>query len=273
MEREEEYQLVANFQTSTDAHERDRLFAELYEAHKGLIYKEARSLLAERNLSLNPDTIVIPYGQEGLFIALGRFNPDYGNRLMTYARWYVRKALTEGLEDLGLIPPINTLEGARYRAVGEAASTLRRQNQEQPTREEIAAWVRSEKGLPLTDQDVAMYSRQRTVSLNEVVEEEYSTNRQQWRPDVTVAAADERAYLQQTLRKATRGRPERVYKALCYRWGFTPDHETRSLNEAGRLFGFSSELLRQEERLAFRRMRNLLQRDRRRAGLDERRRS
>lgn len=99
LSRNEEEGLTARLKTRPSADDRDRLIT------SNLRYVVAIAM-RYRNCGL-PLEDLINEGNIGLIEAVSRYNPDRGTRFLTYATWWIRKAILGALTRQGLIriPP------------------------------------------------------------------------------------------------------------------------------------------------------------------------
>ncbi len=241
--REQELALIRQYQHGTKR-ERDDAFNELSKAHEAFLYQEALTLIGQTSARRRPQARqLMPYGQEGLFIALERFRPELGHRLLTYASAYIRKHMQEGLVELGAW---NTLDPQANNVI-RARQTLQQQGY-YPTNKEIADWL-GEHGKTVSPARVAR-TRWSPLSLDELLKRERFEEERlahEDTPETILQRKEDENYLRATFLDITARLPDWVRPALLYRWGAL-DGEEHSLEAAGKPFGRTREAVRIYER-------------------------
>lgn len=239
---------------------RDDAFLELYTSNEGILFKHAWQVIRARDLRIAAEELVIPWGQQGLYDGIRRFDATKGVQLMTYAVSWVRNSMHKGLIEMGLASK-HSHDVRHRKLIGEATHELRQELEREPTPDEIAGWIRETKGLSYTARKVERYRTRRVISLEHEVSEGLTIGdllEGDGSPERPFLRRELRQELPKIIREATRTAPLWVYEALCYRWGLSPHESAHTLQEAGDLVGRSRERVRQEEEKAFSRARRML---------------
>jgi RNA polymerase primary sigma factor len=122
-----------------------------------LVVSIAKRYLRAAGHHLTLDDLV-SFGCRGLLIAVDRFDPTKSRKLSTYATWWIRQAISRGIDEGRVIDlPVHVHE--RLFQLARARAALRQQLQREPTPDELAAsmgWpLRRVAGLLANTQDVA----------------------------------------------------------------------------------------------------------------------
>ncbi len=226
-----------------------------------LAYEEAKKALAAGNLGLVvliakryargvlPFADLIQEGNLGLMKAAERFEPSFGFRFTTYAKWWIRDAITQALAEhsgaFGL--PARTLrQMSKLRA---ASNALAHRLHRPPTMEEIAG----EAGIPVNEARRAFRSSTATLSLDG----ERGSGLLRDRRESPGPGSDTREQLEARIARALSTLPFRDRQVIELRFGI--DHErAHGRPEVARLFRLSQERIRQIEEGAFRKLRSPL---------------
>lgn len=266
---EEEHELAERIVRGRRASERleaelplpERAAAE-WEAEEGA---RAARLMVESNLRLVvsvasryggrglPLADLIEEGNLGLMRATQKFDPSRGFRFSTYAVWWIRQAVTRGIDNQARTV---RLPGHIIERMGRIAKAVQRLTQElgrEPTSDELSR----ETGLrPEQVRDVLRAS-QRTVSLEQPYGEGGELSLAEHVEDEGWAiAADEMTdeALRLGVLAAVRELSEREQRVLALRHGLGGERR-HTLEEAGRQLGVTRERIRQIEKEALAKLR------------------
>ena len=99
----------------------------------GLVFQHAHR---QRGRGVDLDDL-IQEGSSAVLIALDRFDPERGNRFITYASWWVRQAMTRAIENGAQLIRLPSHQHTRLRALLQAEYSLRAQLAREPTSEEL----------------------------------------------------------------------------------------------------------------------------------------
>jgi RNA polymerase primary sigma factor len=182
---------------------------------------------------------LVQEGNLGLFKAVERYDWRRGVRFPTYARWWIRQAVTQAIRHQApdVRPVISRYTHARERLLGELGRD--------PTREEVAETL----DVDIDDVQLLMDLQEESNEIP-VQEEPYEDGGM-----MPLLPMDRRAltgHLTEILHELT----PREQEILSLRFGLTDD-EPRTLEEIGRKFGLTRERVRQIENQALERIRKL----------------
>lgn len=197
---------------------------------------------------------LIQAGNEGLIKAVDKFDYRRGNKLSTYATWWIRQAITRSLTQQGRTIRIPVHMSDRIRRLYGTAQRLEQDLGRQPTPEEIAEELNME---PDSVRWLLRVSR-RPLSLERPVGEEGDTELGSFIEDETAPAPSqtaERHLLRESLERMLADLPPREARVLRLRTGLQ-DGQTHTLREVGEKLGVTRERARQIERSALRKLRH-----------------
>ena len=226
---------------------------------------EARSLLVRANLRFVvnvvrkyaatgvPLTDLISAGNLGLVTAAAKFDPERGVKFISFAVWYIRRAMQSAI---GTDRVIRIPSGQTYnlRAVIKTRELLHKRLQREPTAAEIGqvaqltpAVVRS-----LLDALAAIVSvdvptgDDKTVPLRDVLADDEHSD-----PESDVVQKEQAAALQGALERL----PERESRVVCLYFGLDEHGRQHTLEEIGSAIGVTRERVRQIRDTALERLR------------------
>ena len=230
--------------------------------------KKAKDELIERNLKLVvsiakkyigrgvPFLDLIQDGNLGLMKAVDMFEPDKGYKLSTYATWWIRQSITRGICNNGrtIRVPVHFHERlVKYRrAADELAGRLGRE----PTIEEIA----KELGTSLDFIKEIYNVRNDSISINTFIGEDEDSELEYFIADekVSIEKDYEMKELKQKVEELIESTnlSERERSVIKLRFGIDqPGDTAHTLEEIGKKFDVSREMIRQIEKRALKKLR------------------
>ena len=199
---------------------------------------------------------LIQEGNLGLMHAVEKFEPRRGLKLITYARWWIRQAISRALHEQHrtIRLPSHVIE--RQHKLYAATSRLWTSLGRAPSTRELSdalGWTYQEvEALLIAVQPIAQL--QQPVMDGGDALQDFVEDTQAPRPDELVAEEQVRRGVQACLGHLT----EREAVIVRLRYGLDA-HEPHSLRDIGALYGISRERVRQLEKGAFTKLRRLPQ--------------
>lgn len=194
---------------------------------------------------------LINEGNIGLIHAVQRFDPSRGVKVITYAVWWIRQAITHAIADHGGVMALPVKQLEKLRKVFEGYRRCTQQSGVEPSSEELAA----ELDLPVDEVESVLHIY-RHLSLDAPIGEGGETSFLDVLPSMTAPSGEE-AYINATLtdeiRELLSQLPAREQQILRLRFGI--GEEPKTLEEIGGMFGITRERVRQIEKRAKGRLR------------------
>lgn len=194
---------------------------------------------------------LINEGNIGLIHAVQRFDRPRGVKVITYAVWWIRQAITHAIADHGGVMALPVKQLEKLRKVFEGYRRCTQQSGVEPSSEELAA----ELDLPVDEVESVLHIY-RHLSLDAPIGEGGETSFLDVLPSMTAPSGEE-AYINATLtdeiRELLSQLPAREQQILRLRFGI--GEEPKTLEEIGGMFGITRERVRQIEKRAKGRLR------------------
>ena len=195
---------------------------------------------------------LIQEGNTGLIKAIEKFDPSMGNKLSTYATWWIRQAITRTLADNAktIRIPVHMVEVINK--VNRMERQLTIELNREPTIEEVASKI----GISIDKVKEAFRFRQDTLSLDTPIRDDDDISMMEMIEDSGITPDDSYAEIElsEKFSELFNTLAEREAEVLKYRFGFYGRIYT--LEEVGKHFGVTRERIRQIENKAIRKLRH-----------------
>ncbi len=240
------------WQLKSDIQEAEAARDALIKANQRLVISVAKRY---RGLGV-PFLDLIQEGNLGLMRAVERFDPDKGNRLSTYAMWWIRQSIIRAVANLSRTIRVPIHAGERERKLRRVAQELQQTLGRTPTANELAA------ELGLTPRQVQRLQNmgQQAVSLDQPIREgeaDGSSLADLIEDENSLAPADLAAQrlLRDDVSAVLADLKPREAEVLRLRYGLEGER-VHTLKEVGELMGVTRERVRQLEMRALRKLRH-----------------
>jgi len=200
---------------------------------------------------------LVSEGNLGLLRAARRYDPARGNRFLSCAVWWIRKAILDALENRGAlvrVPRHQVRKVRQARALGAELSTRLGRRAE---REEVSRAL----GVDVRDLEETEGRVQKVVSLDAPAARDGKSPLRDMLPDRHSATPEQALFRQEDgvrLRRAIRCLNSREYQVLSERFGLG-SRGSSTLQEVGQRLGISREMVRQIEVRARQKLLRVLQ--------------
>ncbi|MGD8375262.1 MAG: RNA polymerase sigma factor RpoD/SigA [Acidobacteriota bacterium] len=214
--------------------EGERSVNDLVEANLNFVIQLAKEY---RNPAV-PFEDLLNEGNIGLVEAARRFDPDRGTKFITYAAWWIRKAILQAIAEQSTLVRVPLYTQRR----------LRQLQRDEEAREHGGAPGRTQPALGSGD---LLRAQVHQVSLEDPVGKDREGRLEDLLPDLRARSPEtdvERQDEIASLRSAVRGLSATERQVISDRFGLRGD--SRTLQEIGQTLGLSRERVRQIERTA-----------------------
>ena len=250
--REEEYELIQKFQESEDKEEKLKVLEYLYKHNQKLIVS---IILKYKNEGLSFDDL-FQEGYLGFQTAIEKFDLSSGNKLSTYATFWIRQAVQRAIEDNGSTIRVPVHQQEKIRRLNKINTRLQQKLGREPSVEEIA------KEMNLSTKiikDLLNYSTN-PISLNTPINDDNTTELQELLSSDSYNKLESKM-LQDELRKKILDslyklcNTERELYIIIKRTGLD-GKSPKTLEEIGKELCVTRERIRQIEERVLERLRN-----------------
>lgn len=227
------------------------------EAKDILICSNLRLVISIAKKYVNTRTLsfldLIQEGNLGLIKAVDRYEYDKGFRFSTYATWWIKQAITRGIDDQDRLIRIPVHMGGIVRKVMKTAQDMIQEDDDMPDNKRIA----EELGIPEKTVKRAFRIASHPVSLDTPVGENGDSYLGDYIEATGVVSPEESAVensLQIEINKQLQTLNEREQKILEMRFGLN-NGQQHTLEQVGNYFGLTRERIRQIEAKALSKLR------------------
>ena len=202
---------------------------------------------------------LVSEGNLGLLRAARRFDPSRGNRFLSCAVWWIRKAILDALENRGALVRVPRHQVRKVRQARALGAELSTQLGRQVDREEVCRAL----GVKVRDLEDTQGRVRKVVSLDAPVSESKKTALKDLLEDQQTDNPEQALFRQEDrvrVRRAIRCLNAREHQVLSERFGLG-SRAGLTLQEVGVKLGISREMVRQIEARAREKLLRMLLRD------------
>jgi RNA polymerase primary sigma factor len=229
---------------------------ELVESNLSFVAKVASEY---RNLGL-PFEDLLNEGNTGLIEAAHRFDPEMDNKFISYAIWWIRKAILKALAEKAHVVRMPYSQIKKFKEIRKAEQELQKDLCRKPNREEISKHL----SKPVEKIDKVLRQGVQHSSLDAPVGEEHDTPLSDVLVDCNGSTPEDKLLLRESnddVGEAYCQLNEQQKTVLAYRFGLVGAPLT--LQQTGEHMGVSRERVRQIETQAKERLRKIFHKKRR----------
>lgn len=248
--------------------------ASLVEKNKRFIYQNVKQLQKQHPNICYTEEDLFQQGCIGLLTAIEKFDRSRDFKFLSYASSWIRQSISRNIMDTGYLIriPVHFFEKM------VRVNNYRRENPTLSLTELTRLIISSESndGDITNENDISLclkYSEQylNTLSLNVLVGEGEDTELLNFQKDIITPTVEEIVIsnlMRPDIDKAMESLTDREKGVLRLRYGFD-NHQTRTLEEIGHVYGVTRERIRQIEAKALRKLRHPIRSDNLRAYYEE----